>query len=121
MMKEENNNATSNNRHKQDENSLVTEKLDKRGVHPNSQANLQPFEKGESGNPLGRPQKYENLKKQIIAYGKKQPVADWDFEVLVSEPTYREEAIRQLWLQAKKGSLAHIKYLAELGCLDDDK
>ena len=35
--------------------SLVTEKTDGRGKHPNSQANLEPIEKGVSGNPDGRP------------------------------------------------------------------
>ena len=46
---------STNNRDNQDEYSLVTEKMDTRGTHPNSQANLKPFEKGESGNPSGRP------------------------------------------------------------------
>ena len=40
---------------KQDNVSLVTEKAYKRGNHPNSQANLEPFEKGVSGNRDGRP------------------------------------------------------------------
>ena len=110
---------STNNRDKQDEYSLVTEKRDTRGTHPNSQANLKPFEKGESGNPLGRPHKYANLKKQIIEYGKKKPTADWDFDVLLSEPTYREEIIKQIWVQAKKGNLQYTKFLADLGCLDD--
>ena len=44
---------------------LETEKEYGRGKHPNSQSNLQPFEKGTSGNPDGRPSKLEQLKKEI--------------------------------------------------------
>ena len=35
-----------------------------RGEHPNSQANLKPFPKGMSGNPLGRPHKFVKLARQ---------------------------------------------------------
>ena len=63
--------------------SLKTEKQYKRGEHPKSQANLQPFEKGISGNSGGRSFRYEQLKKALIKYGEK-PV-----DILVSDLTYK--------------------------------
>ena len=63
--------------------SLKTEKQYKRGEHPNSQANLEPFEKGVSGNSGGRSFRYEQLKKALIKYGEK-PV-----DILVSDLTYK--------------------------------
>ena len=39
---------------KSDELSLNSEKKDKRGKHPNSQANLKPYVTGRSGNPNGQ-------------------------------------------------------------------
>jgi|TARA_R100001530_G_scaffold122182_2_gene89747 hypothetical protein len=109
------------NRQKQDELSLVTEKEDNRGTHPNSKANLKPFKMGESGNPDGRPHKYAKLKKELVKYGKKKPISDWDFKTLHIEDNYQKETIKQIWVQAKKGSIQHIKLLADLGCLDGDK
>jgi hypothetical protein len=63
--------------------SLKTEKQYKRGEHPNSQANLEPFEKGISDNSGGRSFRYEQLKKALIKYGEK-PV-----DILVSDLTYK--------------------------------
>ena len=63
--------------------SLTTEKQYKRGEHTNSQANLEPFEKGVSGNSGGRSFRYEQLKKALIKYGEK-PV-----DILVSDLTYK--------------------------------
>ena len=94
--------------------SLKTEKQYKRGEHPKSQANLQPFEKGISGNPGGRSLKYEQLKKALIKYGEK-PVDGWALNL-----TYRESVLNQIWFQASEGSIGHIKILAELGCLDEE-
>jgi len=65
--------------------SLKTEKQYKRGEHPNSQANLEPFEKGISDNSGGRSFRYEQLKKALIKYGEK-PV-----DVLGSDLTYKAE------------------------------
>ena len=50
---------------KQDESSLKTEKKHQHGKHPNSIKNLKPFEKGESGNPGGRPTKFAKMKKAL--------------------------------------------------------
>ena len=62
----------SKTRLKQEKDSLVTEKpepLDRRrGKHPNSQANLKPFEKGISGNPSGRPTKHQKFKEALMKH-----------------------------------------------------
>ena len=39
-----------------------------RGKHPNSQANLKPFEKGESGNPSGRTKAFSGIKDELKEY-----------------------------------------------------
>ena len=36
-----------------------------KGKHPNSKANLKPFEKGVSGNPSGRAIAYKGLEKEL--------------------------------------------------------
>tara|TARA_R110002020_G_scaffold334916_1_gene550147 strand:+ start:162 stop:491 length:330 start_codon:yes stop_codon:yes gene_type:complete len=99
---------------KQEDVSLKTEKDYKRGVHPNSQANLKPFEKGISGNPSGRPQKYEGLKRALEPYGDNFSTAwkrsDW---------TKKEVVLETIWQKAEEGSIPHITILANLGLLDD--
>ena len=93
--------------------SLVTEKTDGRGKHPNSQANLEPWEKGESGNPDGRPSKYIKLKEALDMYGDRL-ASQFDTE------TFKEAVLHKIWYEASMGSISHIKMLAELGCLDKD-
>lgn len=94
--------------------SLTTEKHYKRGEHPKSQANLQPFERGISGNPGGRSLKYEQLKKALNRIGELPPDS-WR-----NNDTYKNSVLERIWYEANDGSLGHIKILAELGCLDED-
>ena len=97
--------------------SLLTEKRTGRGKHPNSQSNLQPFEKGVSGNPDGRPSNLEKLKKALIQQ------ADLPFDTLWNlsrDPvTWRDAVIDRIWYEASEGSIPHIRLLAETGCLDE--
>ena len=98
--------------------SVVTEKGTGRGKHPNSQANLKPWEKGESGNPDGRPKKYIKLKKALDKFGSKE-IDKWGTGIS-TETNYKDEVLFQLWNHASRGSISHIKILAELGCLDEE-
>jgi hypothetical protein len=102
---------------KQDNLSLVTEKGKGRGSHPNSRDNLQPFEKGVSGNPDGRPKKYVKLKKSLNKVGSINP-NQWD--KWSTDGDYKDEVVKRIWYEASLGSISHIKILAELGCLDDE-
>ena len=86
-----------------------------RGEHPNSKANLTPFKECVSGNPSWRPFKYVGLANSLKEAGKTPP---YDFEYI--PPTYRLAVIHKIWEEASRGSIQHIKILAELGCLDDE-
>ena len=96
------------------ENDLNDEQFE-RGQHPNSLANLQPFPKGVSGNPSGRPQKYENLKEVLNEYGDGETF-NWRGE---SEGTRRKQVWKMIWKQAIMGDMKFIQLLAQLGCLDE--
>jgi hypothetical protein len=107
-------NATNNRRNDGD---YITDNKEryKRGKNPNSQANLQPFERGISGNPGGRPTKHAGLKKALDKYGAK-PVDVWR----LGYDNYKDAVLNEIWYRASEGSIGHIKILAELGCLDED-
>ena len=86
----------------------------KRGEHPNSKSNLKPFEKGESGNPDGRPSKYSKLKKKLIEIGKMQ---HQDF--LGDHIGIKKDIVLQvIWDRAIEGDLRYIQFLASLDCLE---
>ena len=87
-----------------------------RGEHPNSRANLKPFEKGISGNPLGRPIKYEKLKNILNKYGDEE-THNWNGE---SKGTKREQVLKGIWGEAISGDMRYVQLLAKLGCLDED-
>ena len=86
----------------------------KRGEHPNSKANLNPFEKGVSGNPSGRPSKYENLKKVLKKMGNEPP----DF-IMDDEGPRKKQVWCRIWYQALMGDIRFIQLLADWGCLDE--
>ena len=112
-------NKSIKNRHKSESISLVAEKTDGRGKHPNSVSNLKPWEKGISGNPSGRPQKYVKLKKALDKFGTMKKDV-WQLGDSHGQDNYKNEVLERIWYEASNGSIQHIKILAELGCLDDD-
>ena len=82
-----------------------------RGKHPNSQANLQPFEKGQSGNPSGRAKAFTVCKD--------------DLKILVSEKhdiyyevTNRDLILKAIIEKAEHGDWKAIELLERLGCFD---
>ena len=87
-----------------------------RGQHPNSKANLIPFPEGVSGNPGGRPHKYEKLKRALDKVGD-DAVQIWKGMDL-EKVTNRDAVIQTIWEKAKDGHMQSISLLAELGCLD---
>jgi hypothetical protein len=87
-----------------------------RGEHPNSLKNLKPFPKGVSGNPLGRPHKYQKLADRLNSIGGEE-VCDW-----LNKPmghTYRQGVLKKIWEKANQGDIKFIQLLAYLGCLDE--
>jgi len=94
------------------------------GKHPNSLANLKPYEPGQSGNPGGRPTKYKKLGDALLPLGKKREVKyEWDenqeeYVNYESDDTYREEVLEVIWQRARNGDIKYVELLAQLGCLD---
>jgi|TARA_B100001964_G_scaffold240330_1_gene309843 hypothetical protein len=95
------------------------------GRHPNSLANLKPYEKGQSGNPGGRSTKYQKLADALLPYAEKRETKHkWNdnlekFENIESEDNYREEVLKMIWKRARNGDIKYVELLAQLGCLDE--
>ena len=103
----------------QDELSLKTERQHVQGKHPNSLANLKPYERGVSGNPGGRPEKFAKLKKALDEWADREVVYDfWDVPP-ESTRTMKEQVHWRIWHKARQGDNKCIELLARLGCLDD--
>ena len=98
--------------------SLMAEKHEQ-GKHPNSLANLRPFQKGVSGNPGGRANKYAKLKKALDRWGNEEmPYDFWDMPPDDAN-TMKEQVLYKIWDKARHGNLRCMEILAQLGCLDD--
>ena len=86
-----------------------------RGEHPNSLKNLKPFPKGVSGNPLGKPHKFQKLAERLNKIGDEQAL---DFMDRPKGYTKSEGVLKKIWEKANKGDIKFIQLLAYLGCLD---
>ena len=85
------------------------------GTHPNSLKNLKPFPKGVSGNVMGRPLKYENLRKVLAELGNQETFDYYN----KSQGARREQVMHTIWKKAIKGDMKFIQLLAWLGALDE--
>ena len=99
-------------------NSETEENNYRRGEHPNSQSNLTPFPKGVSGNPLGRPYKFNGLKIALNNLLDKK-TGNWGIEFGESTESRRQRILKGFLDKARKGSLSHIQFLAMIGCFDE--
>lgn len=79
--------------------------LQNSGKAPKRAATGKPFEKGQSGNPKGRPPKGQATADILRAIG--------DLKYQGGEVTFRERAARVLWEQAAKGDLHALQWIVE--------
>ena len=93
----------------------INEEKAEHGQHPNSLKNLKPYPKGVSGNVMGRPLKYENLRKVLAELGDQETFDYYN----KSQGTRREQVMHTIWKKAIKGDMKFIQLLAWLGALDD--
>ena len=84
------------------------------GNHPNSRANLRPWEPGTSGNPSGKNSLNEKLRQALNAIGDEETFNYKD----ESEGTKRNQVLEVVWHRAIRGDLKYVQLLAGLGCLD---
>ena len=103
---------------KTEESSLTAEQHE-HGKHPNSLANLKPFEKGISGNPAGRSSRFIQFKKALDRWGNEEiPYDFWDMPP-DEATTMKEQVLYKIWDRARHGNLRCMEILAQLGCLDE--
>ena len=85
------------------------------GTHPHSKANLKPWSKGQSGNPLGKPS-HAKLTKMLKEVGD-EVVLDYKGNPI---GTRKELVLRTIYDKAIKGNnIKYIQLLIWLGVLDD--
>ena len=90
-----------------------------RGEHPSSKANLRPWKKGESGNPDGRPHRYNGLKKALESLLDEEVSYTWDLAFVGPDGPRWLHILKGFLDKAREGSLSHIQFLAGLGCFDE--
>ena len=82
-----------------------------RGQHQNSQDNLKPFKKGESGNPSGRTKAFSGIKEELKKYVNETHEVYYEF-------THKEKIVHGIVEKAEDGDWRAIELLEKLGCLD---
>ena len=86
------------------------------GQHPNSLKNLKKWEKGESGNAVGRPFKYQLLKEKLQELGD-EITNDFYDKPLGSR---KLQLLQTIWKKAIKGDIQFVKILIYLGVYDNE-
>ena len=83
------------------------------GNHPNTIKNR--FQKGVSGNPKGRPVKDRDFREALKKYGSIEPDAWKDTD------SNFNDVVKTLWERARSGDLQTIKYLVNLGVMNQSE
>ena len=94
---------------------LQKENLSEQRINNNSLKNLKPYPKGVSGNPSGRKKNGKEFFEFLTEYGMVSPSA---YSFLENPDTYIEAVASGLWKRAKNGDLSAIKYLVDVGALN---
>ena len=86
------------------------------GKHPNSQKAIKKhqFQKGMSGNVMGRKPNFTNLKKELSNLADIE-ITNYHDEVI---GTNKSLVLQRIWKDARDGDMKKIQLLAWLGCLD---
>ena len=107
---------------KGDNTNANTEGSEIQKIHPNSLANLNPYPKGVSGNPSGRPKRSRDAVERLKEIGKERAIDDWfEWKELTKGLSNSEKALRSLWKKAIDGNIQSIKLLMDYGCIDNPK